>query len=113
MKNLIKGNTIIFEGKLGEKIEGYKIRLQLWDEKGINIKKATLNAGGSDEQIKITDINSGIILIRIEKGETVDIENSAKLEIQMETNDNPTEKYTICQQVLNFSNSKINWETPE
>lgn len=113
MENFIKGNTIILEGRVKANIEGCIIRAQLWDDKDTNIKKATTNAGGSDEQVKITNTNPGIYLIRIEKEETKNIEDKANLEIQLETNDTPSERYTISQQVLNFSDSKINWETLE
>ena len=110
LKNLIKGDTIIFEVKEDTDITDWKIRAELWDSKGIDIKKATANYGGSDNQIEMISATDGVFLIKIDKGETTDIEAQSNLEIEMETNEGKI--YTVYQSIIKFTTEKITWSSP-
>ena len=109
-ENLIKGDNIIFECKVGEDITNWKIRAELWDSGSVDIKKATANSGGSDAQILISDATGGVFLIKIDKGETTNIADEANLEIEMETNEGKI--YTVYQSIIKFIDEKITWATP-
>ena len=112
IEGLIKGDTLILECNLGEDMTSWQVRAELWDDitGGVDIKKATTNSGGSDNQIEITDATGGVFLIKIDKGETTDIASQANLEIELETNEGKI--YTVYQSVLRFVTEKINWTTP-
>ena len=112
IEGLIKGDTILFECKIGEDITNWKIRAELWDDvsAGVDIKKATANTGGSDAQIEITDATGGVFIIKILKGETTEIQDQANLEIEIETNEEAL--YTVFKSIVKFNNEKIKWTTP-
>jgi len=110
LSGIIKGDSITFECNAGEDITDWKIRAELYDEGSIDIKKATLNSGGSDAQAKITDAANGLFEVYIDKGETTDINDTANLEIEVETDNGKI--YTIYQNLIKFSNEKIKWSTP-
>jgi len=107
IKTLVKGDTILFECKVEIDITDWKIRAELWDDitGGIDIEKATSNAGGSDFQIEVTDAVDGVFIIKINKGETTNIENTGWLEIELETNEGLI--YTVYQSILRFVTEKI------
>lgn len=110
IEGLIKGDTILFECKAGEDITNWKIRAELWDTGTIDIKKATVNSGGSDDQIEITDASNGVFIIKIDKGQTTDITDQANLEIEVETNEGKI--YTVLKSIVKFNDQKITWATP-
>ena len=107
---LIKGDSIIFECNTDEDITNWKIRAELWDDETVDIKKATVNSGGSDAQIEITNASEGVYEIKIDKGETTDIIAQANLEIELETNEGKI--YTVYQAIIKFTDEKIKWQTP-
>lgn len=109
---LIKGDTILLECKTGEDISNWKIRAELWDgvSAGVDIKKATANSGGSDSQIEVTDVIGGVFIIKINKGETTDIQDQANIEIEVETNEGAV--YTVFKSIVKFNDEKIKWSTP-
>ena len=110
IKTLIKGDTILFECKVETDITDWKIRANVWDSGSVDIKKATSNSGGSNFQIEVTDTTGGVFIVKIDKGETTDIENQANLEIELETNEGLI--YTVYQSILKFTSEKIKWATP-
>jgi len=112
IEGLIKGDSINFECKTGEDITNWKIRVELWDDvsAGVDIKKATANSGGSDAQIEIIDASNGVFIIKIDKGETTDIQNQANIEIEVETNEGAI--YTVFKSIVKFNDEKIKWATP-
>lgn len=112
IENLIKGDTIYFEVKADEDISNWKIRAELWDSGSVDIKKATANSGGNDNQILITDATNGVFLVKIEKGETTSVLGEANLEIEVETNDLPSKIYTVYRAIIKFTTEKITWSTP-
>jgi len=109
---LIKGDTILFEVKVDVDITDWKIRAHVWDDVsgGIDIKKATSNTGGNDFEIEVTDATGGVFIVKINEGETTDIEDQANLEIELETKEGKI--YTVYQSILKFTSEKIKWETP-
>jgi len=107
---LVKGDSIIFECKLGENMTDWKVRAELWDSGSVDIKKATANSGGNDNQIEITDATGGVFLIKIDAGETTDIADQANLEIEVETNEGKI--YTVYKSIVKFNDEKIKWTTP-
>lgn len=110
IEGLIKGDSIVFECKLGENITNWKIRAELWDSGSVDIKKATINSGGSTNQIEITDATHGVFLIKVDKGQTTDIADQANLEIEVETNE--AKIYTVFKSIVKFNDEKIKWTTP-
>ena len=110
IEGLIKGDSITFECNVDEDITDWKIRAELWDDGSVDIKKATVNSGGSDAQIEITNATDGVFLIKIDKGETTNIVDQASIEIEMETNEGRI--YTVFQSIVKFIDEKINWDTP-
>ncbi len=110
IEGLIKGDSITFECNIDEDITDWKIRAELWDDGSVDIKKATVNSGGSDAQIEITNATDGVFLIKIDKGETTNIVDQANLEIEMETNEGRI--YTVFQSIIKFTSEKITWDTP-
>lgn len=110
IEGLIKGDTITLECKLGENMTGWKVRAELWDSGTVDIKKATANSGGADAQIEITDATGGVFLIKIDKGQTTDIEDQANLEIECETQEGKV--YTVLKSIVKFNSQKITWTTP-
>lgn len=111
IENLIKGDSIIFECKAGEDVTGWEIRAELWDEGSVDIKNATANiSGGSTDQIEITDATGGVFLVKIQAGDTTNIEAQANLEIEIETTEGRV--YTIFQSIVKFTSEKITWSTP-
>jgi len=112
LTNLVKGDTTPLEATLGEDITDWKIRCEIYDDKGQSIKLATDNTGGSDDQIEVTDAPEGEFLIKIPKDSTNDFSDKGFIEIQVETDDIPSQKYTIHQGEITFIDKKIEWTTP-
>ncbi len=110
LSGIIKGDSIVFECNAGENITGWKIRAELYDEGSVDIKKASTNSGGSDSQAKITDAANGLFEVYIDKLQTTNINDTANLEIEIETSLGKV--YTIYQNLIKFSDEKITWSTP-
>ena len=107
--NLIKGDSITFEASIPENITNWKIRCEIYTAT-LSLKKATLNSGGSNSQIEITDAVNGKFIINIEKDETTNADLNTKIEIEVETSDG--KKYTIYQNTMIFIPERIKWSTP-
>lgn len=110
IEGLIKGDSITFECKINETITDWKIRAELWDSGIVDIKKATVNSGGSLNQIEITDATGGVFLVKIDAGETTDITDQANLEIEVENTEGKI--YTVFKSIVKFNDEKIKWATP-
>ena len=110
LSGIVKGDSIIFEANIEENITSWKIRAELYDKGTIAIKKATANSGGADAQIKITDAANGLFEVYIDAGQTTDINDTANLEIEVETDTGNI--YTVYQNLLKFDEEKIKWSTP-
>lgn len=109
INNIIKGDSIEFEGDLQENISDWKIRAMLCDGEHC-IKKATLNSGGSDTQIKITDAENGKFSIYIDAGQTTDFNREPNIEIEVE--DIKGKVWTVYQGTVILLPEKITWKTP-
>lgn len=109
LSGFVKGDSITFEGTLGEDTTDWKIRAELYTS-AISIKKGTANVtGGADDQILITDLAQGVFEVYIDEGQTTDfIGVEAKLEIEMQDAD--SKKYTVYQGTITFSPEKITWD---
>jgi len=110
-----KGNSFTLEGDLNQDITNWKIRTEIYDKCGNSIKLATANAGGSDNQIEITNTTEGKFLIKVESDKTTNFEDNGFIEIEVETTTiigSKNEKTTVLQAKLNFVTKQINWESP-
>lgn len=110
---IVKGDTILFEGTLSEDITDWKIRCEIYDSCSNSIKLATENSGGADNQILITDALNGVFLITVAKNLTTCFEDKSRIEIEMETTDNPTQLFTVQQGEIDFKDQKITWTDPD
>lgn len=108
--NYVKGDSLSFECEIELDLTGYKIRAELYDNKGVSIQKATLNSGGADDQILVTDATNGLFTIYVDAGETTNIKSEAWLEIEVESSTGIIT--TVFQQYLDFSKEKITWSVP-
>ena len=89
-------------------ITDYKIICEIWDNQNHQIKKATANAGGGDNQIKIIDADNGRFDIYIDKYETSEFGPGSYIEVAVLFDD---EKDTIYKEVIMLNDSKIDWES--
>ncbi len=108
--NYVKGDSVNFDCEIELDLSGYKIRAELYDNKDTSIQKATLNSGGADDQILITDATNGLFVIYIDAGETTSIKSEAWLEIEIESSTGIIT--TVFQSKLDFSKEKITWSVP-
>lgn len=107
ISNIVKSDSIEFEGDLGENITNWKIRAEIYCSSK-SIKKATANvSGGADTQVLITDAINGKFSIYINAGETVDFNRESNIEIEVE--DINGKKWTVKQAKIEFLPEKINW----
>jgi len=106
----VKGDTIELEITANTDITGWKIRAEFYDNEGNSVQLATTNAGGSDSQISIDDVSSGIFTITCPSGETTSFENNSFLEIERE--DASGKKLTILQSNIKMLDEKITWTSP-
>lgn len=110
LKGIVKGDTINLEGDLNIDITDWKIRCQVYDDCGQCIKLATLNTGGTDDQIEVTDATNGIFIIKVIKGATKNFADKGFIEIEVE---NPSEEvHTVLKDEIAFVSQEIDWETP-
>ena len=105
-----KGDNINLEADFDEIITNWKIRCEIWDDSGNCIKLATLNSGGSDTQIEITDGVNGIFIIKVAKNLTTCFDDRSFIEIEMETDQE--EIHTPYQSEINFKKERITWTDP-
>lgn len=109
IENIIRGDTVELQGSSPENITDFKIRCEIWDE-NTSLKKATVNTGGADIQILITDAVNGLFSIYILAGETADLDEFSNIEIEFET---PIgEKYTVYRDQIKFLEERITWTEP-
>ena len=110
---IVKGDTILLEGTLGEDITNWKIRCEIYDDCSNSIKLATGNSGGSNDQISITDATNGVFLITVAKDLTTCFDDKSFIEIEMETDDTPSQQFTVQQGEIDFAKEQITWKTPD
>jgi hypothetical protein len=107
-----KGDSINWECTVGVNITGWKIRCEISD-KSSRIKLANLASGGSETQIEMKTLATGIFIVHVPKNATAPFLNKkADIEIEIETNDTPSQKYTLLQDEIELTEQKIDWETP-
>lgn len=115
MITLIKGDSSVLEWTIDTDITGWKIRVEIFDDCKNSLKLATLNSGGSDDQVKITNATSGKFEVYLIQDATKNFEDKAKIEIEVETTNtvggNP-EKLTLMQKDIEFLKQRITWTTP-
>lgn len=114
MENPIRGDSLDFFCEINLNLTGYKLRASLYDNKAIEIRKATLNSGGSDTQILITNLSGGKFTIFVIAGETTEINLTAFLEIETEDSTGKIKTYKIYKEEnpITFETEKITWSTP-
>ena len=112
IKPIVKGDSFQIEGTLEAIITNWKLRCEIYDDCGNCIKLATLNSGGADDQIEITDGANGKFLITVDKNLTTNFDKNSFIEIEAETDDSPTKIFTINQGQIIFLDEEITWETP-
>ena len=111
-EKFVKSDSFSLEGDLDTSMIDWIIRCEIYD--GCNsIKLATANSGGSNAQIEITDASKGVFIITVAKDLTTLFSNKGYIEIEVETNDNPTKKYTIHKGEIEFEDEQIDWDTPD
>ena len=110
-KKLVKSDSFGLECDLDTAMINWKIRCEICDDCN-SIKLATANSGGSNAQIEITDASKGIFFITVAKDLTTLFLNKGYIEIEVETNDDPTKKYTISKCEIEFEDEQIDWTLP-
>lgn len=108
--DIVKGDTFSLEGDLDTDMTDWKVRCEIYDECGQCIKLATVNSGGSDEQINITNASEGLFIINVAKDLTTCFADRSFIEIEGETSDSKI--FTIHQGEINFLPERITWDTP-
>ena len=107
----VKGDNISLEINANTDITGWKIRCEIFDNCGQSVQLATLNSGGADAQIEVTDATNGVFIIKTTKGQTSNFANDGFIEIERETATG--EVLTILPKTgISFIDEKINWESP-
>lgn len=112
-EKITKGDSFSLEGDLNSPMTDWKVRCEIYDDCGNCIKLATANSGGSDDEIEITDEANGLFIINVAKGLTTCFANKSFIEVEVETNDDPTKIFTIQQGEIAFSDEQITWDTPD
>lgn len=107
---LYKGDSVNLRSTLGVPISGWKFRAEIWDETGNFVKKATLNSGGADDQLKITNATIGEFVVYIKAGDTTPFDDTANYEVEAETSTG--EIYTVVRDGIMFESEKIDWVNP-
>ena len=73
------------------------------------IEKANELAGGSNEQIEMESELEGVFIVHVEKDETLDFDDIAKIEIQVESEG---KRFTILKDCIHFISNRIDWSNP-
>ncbi len=105
-----KGDSIDIDFNTQSNITNYKIRAELHDNCSHFKKIATLNSGGADSQIQITDGALGLFSLHIDKNETTCFEKKAVLEIEFE--DSAGAILNSKKVYIQFHTQQITWTTP-
>ncbi len=114
IKAQVKGDSFQIEGTLGDSdITDWKLRCEIFDDCGLCIKLATLNSGGANNQIEITDASNGVFIITVAKNLTTNFDKNSFIEIEAETDDSPTKIFTINQGKITFLDEEITWTDPD
>lgn len=112
IKPVVKGDYFQIEGTLADSIiTDWKLRCEIFDNCGNCIKLATLNSGGADNQIEITDTTTFIITVA--KNLTTNFDKDSFIEIEAETSDTPSKLFTINQGRITFLDEQITWTDPD
>jgi len=106
---LVKGDSIDLRCDMGEDIAGWSIRCEIWDAVDGVIEKANSLSGGSDAQIEVTDETNGIFVIHILAENTIQFEDYANIEVEVEVNG---QKFTVLKDAISFQTKKIDWSVP-
>ena len=109
---LIKGDAVDLEATLGEDITNWKLRVEIYDDAGQCVRLATANTGGADSQVEITNASDGIFLIKIPSNATLNFCDKGYIEIQAETDDDPTKIITLAKDDFELVEKRITWTTP-
>lgn len=115
LNGIVKGDTINLRCKLNEDITDWKIRSEVYDSCSNCIKLASVNAGGSVDQIERTDDINGEFIVHVAKDLTTCFADKGYIEIEVETNDTVSEKFTVLpgsNSEINFLKEEITWDTP-
>lgn len=112
LTDIVKGDSISLEATLSENITDWKIRCEIWDDCSNCIKLATVNSGGNDAQIEITDAPNGVFIIKVEKDKTTCFADKGFIEIEVENTEIPVKQFTIHQGEIDFINERITWKIP-
>lgn len=115
MISLKKGDSSTLEWTIDTSITGWKIRVEIWDDCKSSLKLATLNSGGSDDQVKITDASGGKFNVYIPKDATKNFADDAHIEIEVETTNTVAgepEILTLIQADIKFLKQRITWTSP-
>lgn len=110
MLKFTKGDSIELEITANTDITGWKIRCEFFDKCNNNIKLATTNSGGSDDQIEVTDASTGVFLIKVAKNLTTCFDDNSFIEIERE--DTNESILTIYKASVEFENEQITWTDP-
>lgn len=105
LNGIVKGDTINLRCKLNTDITDWMIRAEVFDNCGGEIALSSVNAGGAVGEITRSDDVNGIFIIHVAKDLTTCFADKGFIEIEVETNDSPTEKHTV----LPGANSEINF----
>lgn len=108
--SIIAGDSINIPCDVDGDLTGYKIRCEIFDNDGENIKLANTAAGGSESQIADMVLIQGRFLIQVAEGQTDDFNPLSFIEIELEDSDG--EKYTIYHSQIEIKNQELIWETP-
>lgn len=107
---IVKGDTFILDGVIDTDLTGYKIRCQVSDVSGSTIQLATVNSGGLDSQIEITNASAGEFVIVCAKDLTDNFGDSVLIEIEIE---NPAGQVrTFYKEKFKFANERLTWTEP-
>ncbi len=107
-----KGDSFDITITIGEDITNWKIRCEIYDSTH-KIQLASANSGGSNDEIEIIVITQGKFQIHVAKNLTTNFKDKSNIEVEVETDDSPSKKYTVIQEEIRFKNERINWDTPE
>jgi hypothetical protein len=86
---------------------GWSIRCEIYDETTSLKKGDATVTGGASTQAEWTDASSGEFSVYVSSGDTTSFSTSANIEIEVETDSG--NKYTIYQNTINFTSTRINW----
>jgi len=114
MIEVYRGDTLEIECEVrdsnGELIDlaGSQIRAELTDLSGVSIKKATANVvGGSDDEVKVTDLGKFVILFTAEEMEQLEARDYW-LEVEITQGDRV---FTVVREKVRVKEDIITWDS--